>query len=94
MLEKPTKIKKIERGGRERKKFEISKRTEFYKLFEVEMLNNSLDVTSGSEAVWGNTTDFSSFFLLSIKVCHKPEYTQCKCNILSKKNPSHSSNCE
>lgn len=58
------------------------------------MLNNSLDVTSSSEAVWGNITDFSSFFVLSIKVCHKPGYTQCKCNILSKKKPSHSSNCE
>lgn len=61
MLEKPTKIK----GGRKReggrKKLEILKRTDFYKLFEVEILNNSLDVTSSSEVLLGNTTEFSIF---------------------------------
>lgn len=61
MLEKPTKIKGGWGWGGE-KKFEILKRTEFYKLFEVEILNNSLDVTSSSEALWGNTTDSSIFF--------------------------------
>lgn len=68
MFGKPTKIKEG------RKKFEILKRTEFYKLFEVEILNNSLDVTSSSEALWGYTTDFSIFSppVLSIKVCHNP----------------------
>lgn len=71
-----------EKGKRARKKFEILKRTEFYKLFEVEILNNSLEVTSGSETLWGNTTHFSIFFplVLSIKVCHNPGYRQCKCS--------------
>lgn len=34
MLEKPTKIKEGEKRGEGKKKFEILRRTEFYKLFE------------------------------------------------------------
>lgn len=54
MFEKPTKIKEGgEKGrGERKKKFEILRRTEFYKLFEAGILNNSLDATSSSKAVW------------------------------------------
>lgn len=52
MFEKPTKIKEGEKKEEgKKKKFEILRRTEFYKLFEAGILNNSLDATS-SKAVW------------------------------------------
>lgn len=80
MFDRPTKIKEGEKREEE-EKFEILRRTEFYKLFEAGILNNSLDATS-SKAVWKH----NSFYC-----CHKtvsPKIQALQCHILLKSRTS------
>lgn len=78
MFDRPTKIKEGEKREEE-EKFEILRRTEFYKLFEAGILNNSLDATS-SKAVWKH----NSFYC-----CHKTQDSGTTMSHFVKKSHIH-----
>lgn len=65
MFEKPTKIKEGKKRGERRKKFEVLRRTEFYKLFEAGYLIIQL-MLHAAVRLYGNTWHDNSFHHLCV----------------------------
>lgn len=90
MFEKPTKIREGEKREEGKKKVCDFEEDRVLQAFWSWILNNSLDATSSSKAVWKHThawQRFSSPRRCQKKVCHNLWYRQHKCSILLKSKP-------
>lgn len=89
MFAQPKKIKEGEKRKEGKKKFVILRRTEFYKLFEAGILNNSLDATSSSKAVWKNNSFYCPYSEYKRKCVTTPDLDGT--NVVLLKSPTSGS---